>query len=210
MNKDPIILSYDESLLRKSDLDLLHGPHWLNDNILSFYFEYLKNTFKAAPYILFVSPEVTQCIKIIPSSQVKVFLDPLEANSKRFIFFALNDNERPQTAGGSHWSLLLFSRSDETLYHFDSSRGLNCEQAENFAKKLFSYLNIRGHFKEKMSAQQTNGYDCGIYLICYAEHLAQHLVTYQTVDYFYSDDDVRNSVGTMRNEIVNVIERLRG
>jgi Ulp1 family protease len=61
-----------------------------------------------------------------------------------------------------------------------------------------------------MSAQQTNGYDCGIYLICYAEHLAQHLVTYQTVDYFYSDDDVRNSVGTMRNEIVNVIERLRG
>ena len=110
MNKDPVVLSYDESLLRKSDVELLHGPYWLNDNIISFYFEYLKNTFKNAPQMLFVSPEVTQCIKIIPGSQMKVFLDPLDAANKHFIFFALNDNEKPQSGGGTHWSLLLYSR----------------------------------------------------------------------------------------------------
>ncbi|RZC32768.1 sentrin-specific protease 8 [Asbolus verrucosus] len=210
MNKDPIVLSYDESLLRKSDVDLLHGPYWLNDNIISFYFEYLKNTFKSAPYILFISPEVTQCIKIIPSSQMKVFLDPLESKSKQYIFFAFNDNERPQTVGGTHWSLLLFSRADKTVYHYDSSRGSNNEQAEHFARKLFAYFDIKGEFSEEVSLQQTNGYDCGIYLICNAEHLAKHLAAHHTTkNYYNSNEELCNSVSTMRYQIVNIIEKLR-
>ncbi|XP_968466.2 sentrin-specific protease 8 [Tribolium castaneum] len=209
MSKDPIVLSYDESLLRKSDVELLQGPHWLNDNIISFYFEYLKNTFKQAPHILFVPPEVTQCVKITPSSQIGIFLDPLDARHRRFIFFALNDNERPQAAGGTHWSLLLFSRPDKTIYHYDSSRGMNREQGENFGRKIFSYFGIEGQFKEERALQQNNGYDCGIYVICNTEHLARHLISYNCVEGYGSNEDLVNSVGSMRNQIYNVIEQLK-
>jgi len=33
------VLSYHDSLLKKSDVDLLEGAGWLNDKILGFYFE---------------------------------------------------------------------------------------------------------------------------------------------------------------------------
>jgi sentrin-specific protease 8 len=36
---DPIVLSYHNSLLRKSDVALLEEPNWLNDKVIGFYFE---------------------------------------------------------------------------------------------------------------------------------------------------------------------------
>lgn len=112
MNTNVTVLSYNESLLRKSDVDLLKGPHWLNDTIISFYFEYLElDFFKGNNSFLFVSPEVTQCIKISPQEELNIFLDPLiKEKDPKFIFFALNDNELTEYSGGSHWSLLLYSR----------------------------------------------------------------------------------------------------
>jgi len=61
---DPIVLSFFDTLVRVSDVDLLKGQHWLNDSLIGFYFEYLqKLKYKEFAELLFVSPEVTQCIK---------------------------------------------------------------------------------------------------------------------------------------------------
>ena len=38
-DEDPVILSFNDSLLRKSDVSLLEGPYWLNDNIIGFCLE---------------------------------------------------------------------------------------------------------------------------------------------------------------------------
>jgi len=38
-NEDPIVLNFNDSLLHKSDLDLLEGPHWINDQLINFCFE---------------------------------------------------------------------------------------------------------------------------------------------------------------------------
>jgi len=38
------ILSYYDVIVRESDLHLLQGPHWLNDVIIDFYFEWLSRT----------------------------------------------------------------------------------------------------------------------------------------------------------------------
>lgn len=58
-NNNPVVLSYHESLLRRSDVDLLRGPNWLNDTIISFYFEYLEiDRFKRNNRLLFVPPQV--------------------------------------------------------------------------------------------------------------------------------------------------------
>ncbi len=36
---DEIVLSFNDSLLRKSDLRLLDDPGWINDKLIGFFFE---------------------------------------------------------------------------------------------------------------------------------------------------------------------------
>lgn len=126
MGDNPVVLNFHESLLRVSDVELLRGPCWLNDTIISFFFEYLEiRKFKSNPILLFVPPQVTQCIKITPVEEISIFLNPLESETRDFIFFALNDNEQTEVSGGTHWSLLVFSYPERKVFHFDSSLGSN-------------------------------------------------------------------------------------
>lgn len=147
MAKSPVVLSFHEVLLHQSDVDLLNGPHWLNDTIISFYFEYLeKVVFKNANDLLFVSPEVTQCIKMVSVNEITTFLQPLGIQNKKFVFFALNDNNEPDMAGGSHWSLLLYSKPDGSFFHIDSSSGSNHNVAWDFSSHVMSFFSKTGEF----------------------------------------------------------------
>lgn len=145
MAKSSVVLSFHETLLHQSDVELLYGPYWLNDTLISFYFEYLERViFKNANNLLFVSPEVTQCIKMVQSEDIKFFLEPLNMDMKHFVFFALNDNNSPDMAGGSHWSLLVYSKTESCFYHFDSSSGSNHNVAWDFSSHMMSYLAKHG------------------------------------------------------------------
>ncbi|XP_073141101.1 NEDD8-specific protease 1 isoform X2 [Henckelia pumila] len=42
---DEKILSYNDVVLRRSDLDVLSGPYFLNDRIIEFYFSYLTSCY---------------------------------------------------------------------------------------------------------------------------------------------------------------------
>jgi hypothetical protein len=53
---DATVVSLGDALVRESDLNLLSGPYWLNDRIISFFFEYLHQV----------------PIRLIPSSPEKV------------------------------------------------------------------------------------------------------------------------------------------
>lgn len=178
-----VVLSFHETLLHSSDVDLLTGPHWLNDTIISFYFEYLEKViFSNAKDLLFVSPEVTQCIKMVSKEEIKVFLHPLGCDWKQFIFFALNDNDLPDRAGGTHWSLLVFSRPERQFFHFDSSKGSNHNVAWEFASHLIPFFaNGSCDFVSKESLQQSNGYDCGIHVLCNADMIANHVLRHSSV-----------------------------
>ncbi|XP_030764409.1 sentrin-specific protease 8 [Sitophilus oryzae] len=210
MNTNFTVLSYNESLLRKSDVDLLKGPHWLNDTIISFYFEYLESDFfKNNNSYLFISPEVTQCIKISPQQELKVFLDPLiKEKNPNFIFFALNDNELTEYSGGSHWSLLVYSRPEKVTCHYDSSRGSNENQALDLAQKILKYfgLHIEGRYEEIPCLQQNNGYDCGIHVLCNTEQLASYAGHYGKIK--GCPKITADQVQAKRLEILKLIERL--
>ncbi|KAB0804111.1 hypothetical protein PPYR_01081 [Photinus pyralis] len=183
-SSNPVVLSFHDSLLRLSDIELLSGHSWLNDSIISFYFEYLEiNHFRKDPILLFVQPQVTQCIKLSPSAEVNVFLEPLMSNRCRFIFFALNDNEQTEVSGGSHWSLLVVSRPERMVFHFDSSKGTNCQQAMEFGAKVLRYFGVSSYgFREPLCLQQSNGYDCGIHVLCNAENVADFACRNQQID----------------------------
>lgn len=100
-------------------------------------------------------------------------------------------------------------RPNETVYHYDSSRGTNKEQAIQFAGRLFCYFQIKGRFKEEQCFQQNNGYDCGIYLICNAEHLAKVLSeTGNIEDYYATERAMLRIFQTMRQQLIEIIEDL--
>lgn len=207
---DKIVLNFRESLLRESDIEILKGPRWVNDSLISFYFEYLGAVrFKDNHSILFVSPEVTQCIKLFSSTEITVFLDPLLASKKDFIFFALNDNERTDCSGGSHWSLLVYSKPEKTFFHFDSHQGSNYIQARDLSNKLFRYFDascLRG-VVEPDTLQQSNGYDCGVHVLCNTEAIAVHANHYFKVNGCGVLD--RLKVTNKRNELLELINSLR-
>ncbi|XP_056648548.1 sentrin-specific protease 8-like [Diorhabda sublineata] len=207
-----VVLSYNESLLRSSDIELLKGPNWLNDTVISFYFEYLENDlFKGLNYLLFVTPEVTQCIKVSPQNELNIFLGPLVNSIMReFIFFALNDNQLVDSSGGSHWSLLVFSRPEKMVYHYDSSQGSNDDQAVELGEKILKYFSfpVQGKVQNMPCLQQTNGYDCGVHVLCNAEQLASYASHYGRVT--GCPKLTPETVIAKRWEILDIIERLTG
>lgn len=208
---DPIVLSYHDALLKKSDIDLLEGPNWLNDQIISFYFEYLsQDVYKDDDTILFVSPEVTQCLKMVSPEEVEMFLGPTNARDKQIIFFALNDNAR-NAAGGSHWSLLVWCKPVGAFFHFDSSSPSNHYVGEEIMAKLQLFLDLPTPLpglKEAKCLQQSNSYDCGIHVIAQAEFVAKHVTKSQDYNLESVKLIQRPLVTHKREHILSLIETL--
>ncbi|KAF2356537.1 Ulp1 protease family C-terminal catalytic domain [Trinorchestia longiramus] len=170
---DRIVLSFHDSLVRQSDLDLLKGRHWLNDALISFWLEYLQHTvFPDQHRVLCVGPEVTQLIKMCDPSEIAAILDPLEANHKDYILLPVNDNNSAISSGGSHWSLLVFSRFDFKWYHYDSMRGSNYQDARSLVQRINRYLERDAVLVDATCTQQDNSYDCGAFVMINAEHAA--------------------------------------
>ncbi|KAH8325457.1 hypothetical protein KR074_004537, partial [Drosophila pseudoananassae] len=206
---DPISLSFHDSCLRMSDVQLLHGPHWLNDQILSFYYEYLSHVkYKTNSDLHFIAPEVTQCMKYMDDQELEQLLGQSNAANKPFIFFALNDNESTE-AGGTHWSLLVFSRPEKTFYHFDSYGNNNTGNSMELMNKIKELLGVRqAKFRPMRCLQQANGYDCGIHVICMTDHIADYLNRYEVIEGLPSLHI--DTVKAKRTELLKLILSLGG
>ena len=206
---DKVVVSLGDSLLRESDVKLLQGPHWLNDNIIGFYFEYLhEHKFESSSKICFISPEVSQFLKLASSAELPVFLEPLALEDKETILLAVNNASDPSQPGGSHWSLLIFSRQALEFFHLDSSQGMNDSDARMLAKHVHGFLakkipTLQFSFSQLTVPTQTNGYDCGIHLLSHAEHATRHFLVYGNANGLDPLDP--GKVKVMRKEILNTI-----
>mmetsp|Transcript_48367 Transcript_48367/g.82598 ORF Transcript_48367/g.82598 Transcript_48367/m.82598 type:complete len:225 (-) Transcript_48367:101-775(-) len=102
---------------------------------------------------------------------------------------------------GSHWSLLVFVRTSRAFYHFDSCGRSNEKAARKTAEVLMASMasgngasfvgdkddsdrqcmrqGSKVPIVENMAAvmpRQTNGVDCGVYLLCVAEVVIRTIV----------------------------------
>ena len=179
-----IVLSYYDTLLRKSDVELLSGRAWINDNIISFWFDYLQHDLYAeySDKIVFLSPQVTHFIKSAADNEnnlndVKTMLSTMDFGEKQLIIIPVNDCHTDNvTVGGTHWSLLVYFDNKQSFEHYDSHTGsINRLHAENLVTILSEFLiadhesDIELDLNEMECTQQTNSYDCGVYLLCNAE-----------------------------------------
>lgn len=170
-NSDEKILSYNDVVLRRSDEDILSGPHFLNDRIIEFYFSHLSSSYPCQD-VLLVPPAISFWIMHCPViDSLKDFVEPLDLPAKKLILFPVNDNEDVSEAeGGSHWSLLVFHRDANAFVHHDSCRGLNTRNAKRLYNVVFKLVSGLGSLSDANylecpdSPQQMNGYDCGLYV----------------------------------------------
>lgn len=136
---DDIELIFHNTILRKSDIQVLQGTEWITDSILCFYFEYLEKVVHINEHkLLFVRPGVAHCIQILDEKEAETFLDPLEIRNKELIFFPINDAS--ENNDGTHWSLLVLSLLEKKFYYFDSIKKTNYESAEILKSKLSRYF----------------------------------------------------------------------
>ena len=203
---DSVILSYGDTLLRQSDLNIIQTDQWLNDQIIGFFFEFCQTDKFSGSGCIFPGPEVAQCIKLIAADQLSVILEPLVLSSHTAVFLPVNNNRDPCSPGGSHWSLLILDNRDNVFYHFDSSRGGNSSQAKALAGKLSQYRGIELNIKEVEVTQQKNGFDCGIHLLINAERVASNIKNYASLgDIKTLQDPVTNK----RSELIELIHELK-
>lgn len=217
-NPDEKILSYNDVVLRRSDLDILSGPYFLNDRIIEFYFSYLSS---CSEEILLMPPSITFWIMNCPAESLKEFLDPLHLPQKKLVIFPVNDNDDVSEAeGGYHWSLLAFERSDNTFVHHDSSGGGwnkgPAKRLYNAVKKFMSVSSSAANpiYRECTdSPHQVNGYDCGMYVLAIARVICSWYVSKDKDgdNMWFSavkEQVTPSAVAAMRNEILGLIKGL--
>ena len=121
---DPILVSYHDSIVRRSNLKTLDYSSWLDDNIINFAFEYIQ--YDSADYpkdkdnlLAFVTPPVVQLLKMTDDSFAEQLLQSMDFTEKKFLILPINDNTKVNVFGGSHWSLLILSiqgKNEEFFY----------------------------------------------------------------------------------------------
>ena len=230
---DDIVLSFNDSLLRQSDLEILRNNEWINDSLITFWFEYLESVKykEASDRIAFISSEVTQLIKsaATPDSPTRAvvssILQSLSLPSKELILLPLNDHSsQSMKAGGSHWTLIAASRDQEagrkgvfTITHLDSmDSDHNSFAASQVARVLRSVIPTDQSSSADAASlirmecsRQANSHDCGIHVMVNADALCHRLLSNDArpLSQIASQDQVR----AMRRDILpQVIRDLGG
>lgn len=174
------VLSYYDVLLRVRDVKLLENPYaWLNDQILDFYFEYLsRKHFPQPSEAAFLGTSVVFLLANSSPTELEILLQPLDLPAKTIVFLPVNNNSEISQPGGSHWSLLVYFGGG--FCHYDSVLGCNSGKAKHVAKQLATMMGtaVTFTFEDVEGApQQTNGSDCGLFVLAAVEKLCEAHLT---------------------------------
>lgn len=153
---------------------------------------------------------MTQGIKMVsdPNEVNAIFLSHLSPESRSYIIFAVNDNSSSD-AGGSHWSLCVYSKPDNTFFHFDSYSGSNNSSCSKLVKILKECLGCKSAvIKNVECLQQNNSYDCGIYVLCHTDIVCQAIEKRCEITSIKKLQPKK--VQVKRHEVIQIIQNLGG
>ena len=198
-------LSWTTGRILQEDVELLAAPRaWLNDSCVAYFMQWLSlaldlntapTSSTAAGFVL-MDPccgfmlQYEDDVEDIDLDSVN--LDPAD----QFFFLPVNDGDIcADSYSGTHWSLLVWAPYGK-FYMFDSAGGApNSPNVKATAAGLAKYflhnsssdrkLQLPDHIAEVFRrpleitsvkcSQQTNGYDCGVFVCAFTEHLVSKL-----------------------------------
>ena len=145
---------------------------------------------------------MSQFLKLVATEDLNCFVEPLQLMKKELIVLAVNNANDPSVPGGSHWSLLVytlqvcfdiyfiftlrnfycvictftpilfFNLQAEHFYHFDSSSGMNTNDARALSKKIYTYLKCPKTESSKSNTLPfTEMIDVGLYSKYYLDRI---------------------------------------
>ena len=227
---EKVILSTNKCEITKEDISTLAPHTYLNDLIISFYYEIIEDRYPSKDIAL-LDPAVSQSI-ILDSSEGNdedledlkqcIFL-PLELNKKKFIFAPVNDNTKIQySTSGSHWTLNVVDIDNKLIYYLDSNNG-DISNAHTFHYRFEKLFGDKFEFIYGLNHQyQTNSYDCGMFLLGFTEILVKYLVNNnmklnekngkrnKCLDFIFRGEEQvkQNYMETFRKNIINLIYKM--
>ena len=225
-DEEEIILSTNNCSIKKSDIDTLSPHTYVNDLIISFYYEIIQDKYPTK-LITLLDPAVSMSIILDVSDDDNELKDiknciflPLELDKKKFIFAPINDNKKIQyTCSGTHWTLNVVDVDNNKIYYLDSTQG-DVSNAHVFHKKIEKLFGKKFDFIFALNkTYQTNSYDCGMFLIGFSEILMKYIVnnnmkikfnknksTNNLDSIFEGENLVKQSyMGEFRKNIINLI-----
>ena len=225
-DEEEIILSTDNCEIKNSDISTLSPHTYLNDLIISFYYEILQKKYQS-DLITLLDPAVSMSIILDNSGNddnlediKKCIFLPLELDKKKFIFAPINDNKKIQyTCSGSHWTLNLVDVDNSVIYYLDSNLG-DVSNAHTFHKKLEKLFGKKFEFIYALQKDkyQNNSYDCGMFLLGFSEVLMKHIMNNNLkiknngnnkkgLDFIFEGENLvkQSYMSTFRKNIINLI-----
>ena len=175
--KVPVL--HDEICLYDIDYQCLQDGKWLRDTILYYKIICLERKYKdliKEHYCKIFYPPVAQLLQNYPYETAVQCLPHLDITQFKLIFFPFSDFN-PETQSATHWSLLFIDNrnGDMILQHFDSHNQANWTEAQKLSELLGRAFNFEAkNLKMFDSPTQTNGYDCGIYVLAFIDALIEH------------------------------------
>ncbi|CDW90316.1 sentrin-specific protease 8 [Stylonychia lemnae] len=187
-----ILLTYHSSTIRKSDLLCLNPQSWLNDQVINYFFEYISHELIPMEYnkrIKLLDPAVVADIYMTNKKEDLIEMyGHLDLHLAELIIMPVNNNQDPTSM--SSW------------FYFDSSHGeysmientaalmqnmkfvLKQEKIKETHKQPFNFGWGLSNLNQSMKIEyvdnipkQHNNYDCGIYLMSFAESLVLNFIS---------------------------------
>ena len=187
-NKEMNVWDFKVMNISKESLTSLENTQWVDDDIIKISLALKqKEVNKTTDKILFVSPSITQLIRVSKDkTDTKETLENLQINEKDWVFYPVSNNNRvTEPGGGTHWSLLVYSRLKNVYYHHDPIHPMNDMHALELINKISSADSRFSITKENVkSPQQKNGYDCGPYIMLFANKIADNLMVGTNPNHF--------------------------
>jgi len=128
-----------------------------------------------------VEPSVTQILrKSSEPGTVAKIVEDLKLKEMDYVFFPVNNNNKVDGEGGSHWSLLVYisDKGHGKFFHHDPISNTNYRHAKELVENLSranTFFKFNPKIEEVVVPKQLNGYDCGIYTVIYAGVLANDI-----------------------------------
>ena len=190
-SEDDVLLTFHDSTIYRSDLRLFRDGQWLNDHAILFCYEYFhfvgvmagSETPLKNDNVLFVHPANTMLLQYGDEEDFENLIRSLELKKRELIFIPVN-NDTGGMCDGSHWSVLVYEAQKNRFISFDSmgknsaTKGAAISIFKNLCSRLYGH---QAEFVDACAPKQTNGYDCGMYVICISEFVAASFIRDQAL-----------------------------
>ena len=169
--------SYIENI-KDEDIESIKEGKWMTDIIITYMLNNLQSWLQEiGKNVICLDPTVVQCIRKGEKTVVEDIIKKRGLIDTEYIFLPVNNNDYLDRDAGSHWSLLVYNKSNNEFYHHDPIRGTNNRHALEIVKGMAkASKNFKDRITNIESPQQKNGYDCGTYVIMYANNIAENIV----------------------------------